>query len=117
MSRTGWREKRIAHLIQQELGRLFLEEPQDSWSGFITVTRVEISADLMTARVYLSVYGGGPKEGILDAVEKRKSHLRKNLASRVNLKYNPQLIFLLDPIPDHEARIDELIKKAKKHET
>jgi ribosome-binding factor A len=116
MTRTGRREKRIAHLIQQELGRLLIEEPQDSWPGIITVTRVEMSADLMTARVYLSLYGRGPKEETLNALETRKRRLRRLLASRVNLKYNPELIFSLDPIPDQEARIDELIEKVKKHE-
>lgn len=110
------REKRIASLIKDFLGQLLIREFQDSESGLITVTRVEVSPDLMTAHVYVTLFGGKDDEHVMSLLEKRKGYLRKALASRVKLKYNPLLVFSLDPVPEYEDRIDRLLDAVKKHE-
>jgi ribosome-binding factor A len=115
MSEKGFRARRVAELVQAELSRLLIAEFQDPASGFLTVTRVEMTPDLLTARVFLSVFGAGDPSALLDRIERNKGYLRKALASRVKLKYNPQLFFALDPGPDHQARIDRLIEETKKH--
>lgn len=111
------RGKRVGSLIQEELSRFLIEDVQGEVPGLITVTRVEVTADLMTAHVYLSVFGGGDTEVLLALLEKRKGHIRKILASRIKLKYNPQLFFSLDPTPEDEEKLDRLFEMAKKHES
>jgi ribosome-binding factor A len=113
MPKTGIRPRRIAELVKAELGRLLIAEFQDPDSGFLAVTRVEMTADLQTARVFLGVFGGDP-EGLLDRLRESRKEIRKSLASRLNLKYNPQLIFVLDP--GHEERIDRLIESVRKRD-
>jgi ribosome-binding factor A len=108
------RAKRVAHRIMEELGRFLIEEVQGP--GLITVTRVEMTPDLMTARVFLSVFGGEEPEEVLARLERMKGPIRRLLASRVNLKYNPELIFSPDPAPEYGERLDRLIEKARKHE-
>jgi ribosome-binding factor A len=110
------RQKRVGSLIKEELSRLLLEEIQDASSCLITVTRVEMTSDLRTAHIYVSVFGSEKKETILELLEVRKGHLRKSIASRVKLKYNPMLIFSLDPLTEYEERIDSALKKIKKNE-
>jgi ribosome-binding factor A len=109
------REKRIGSLIKEELGRMLIEDFQGEQPGLITITRVEMSADLMTARVLLSVFGAPDAGEVLDQLQKRKGHIRKELASRINLRYNPELIFDLDPTPEYEERLDRLMESTKKH--
>jgi len=111
------RSKRVGSLIQEELSRFLIQDVQGQVPGLITVTRVEVSDDLMTAHVYLSVFGKGDKELLLALLEKRRGHIRRILASRVNLKYNPELIFSLDPAPEDEEKLDQLFERAKKHES
>ena len=103
MSKPGLRTRRVAELIQEELGRLMIHEFQDAASGLVTVTRVEVTPDLLQARVHLSVFGGDPK-AFLDRLEKSKGHIRKALASRVKLKYNPALFFSLDEVPNTQKK-------------
>jgi ribosome-binding factor A len=110
------RQKRVGSLIKETLGRIFVEDIQNSSSGLITITRVEMSADLLTAHVYLSIFGDVNKEELVDLLEKRKGHLRKAIASEVKLKYNPDLVFSLDPTPEYETRIDRLIERLRKDE-
>ena len=110
------RERRVASLIKDALSPLLIQEVQSPASGLITVTRVEVSADLMIAHVYFSVYGGQDKEKVLSLLETRKGYIRKALASRAKLKYNPQLIFALDPITEYEEKIDRVLGALKKNE-
>ena len=110
------RQKRVASLIKEELGRLLMEDIQGSSLELITITRVEMSSDLKSARVYISLFGSGEKGAILDSLNERKGHFRKSIASKINLKYNPMLIFFLDPASDYERRIDELIDHVRKNE-
>jgi ribosome-binding factor A len=110
------RVKRIASLIKDVLGQLLVQEFQDQESGLITVSRVEVTPDLMTARVYVSLFGGRNKDQVMSLLEKRKGYLRKALASRVKLKYNPLLVFSLDPVPEYEDRIDQILEAVRKNE-
>ncbi len=110
------RQKRVASLIKEELSRLLIEGIQDSSSGLITVTRVEMSHDLKTAHIYLSIFGCEKKETILELLDKKKGYLRKSIASKVKLKYNPLLIFSIDPSPEYEEKINKLIENIKKNE-
>jgi ribosome-binding factor A len=116
MSEKGFRTRRVADLVQAELSRLLIAEFQDPSSGLITVTRVEMTADLQTAHVYLSFFGEVRAEEVLDMIERRKGYLRKSIASEVKLKYNPTLIFSRDPGPEYESRIDRLIERLKDEE-
>lgn len=115
MSEKGFRARRVAELIRGELSLLLLTEFQEPGSGLLTVTRVEMTPDLMTARVFLSVYGGGDPAAVLGRLERGRGALRRALASRIKLKYNPELFFALDPGPEHQDRIDQLIEETKRH--
>jgi ribosome-binding factor A len=103
-------------MIKESLSRVLVREIQDSSSGIITLTRVETSPDLKTAHIYLSIFGEVDRDALLAMLEKRKGHLRKYVASEVKLKYNPDLIFCLDPTPEYESRIDRLIEQLRKDE-
>ena len=110
------RPKRVASLIKEALSRIMLREFQSEGSGLITVTRVEMTADLQSARVYLSFFGGSREDEILELIAKRQGYLRKSIASEVKLKYNPQLIFVRDPAPEYESRLDALMDRLKDDE-
>ena len=115
MSEKDIRPRRVAELVLAELSRLLLREFQDPSSGLLTVTRVEMTPDLRSARVYISVFGTVDPRDLLARIEKSKGHIRQTLAARVKLKYNPKLFFALDPGPEHQERIDRLIEETKKH--
>ena len=117
MAKPGLRARRVAELIQEELGRLFIREFQEPGSGLVTVTRVEVAPDLLSARVYLSVFGSPDPEASLARLESRKGFFRKTLASCIKLKYNPALFFALDPGPEYADKIDQLIERTKKDGT
>lgn len=115
MPERGLRPRRVAEVVQAELSRILIGEFQDGASGLLTVTRVEMTPDLRTARVFLSVFGPGDPVEVLGRIERSRGRIRRALASRVKLKYNPELVFTLDPGPGHQDRIDRLIEETKRH--
>ncbi len=110
----GRRQKRVAGLIQEELSRALIREVQPPSGALVTITRVEMPSDLRSATVYLTVLGAADPEAILTSVRERTGYFRKIIATAVILKYNPELFFVLDPVPGYESRIDELIEKTRK---
>ena len=110
------RQKRISNVIKEELSRYVIESFQDSTSGLITITHVSMSKDLRNAHVYLSVLGHSPKQEILDLFNERRGYLRKAIASKTNLKYNPLLIFSLDDSFEYDEKIKRVMKTLDKNE-
>jgi len=108
------RRKRVASSVQEAMSRLLIEEFRDTSAGFITVTDVKMSGDLKTARISFSLYGARDRQGFWALLEKRKGYLRKALATRIKLKYNPALVFSLDSTAEFEERLDRLIEMTKK---
>jgi ribosome-binding factor A len=111
------RQKKVSSLLKEVLSQILIDTVRDAFeTSLITITRVETTKDLKTARVYLSLFGEEHKEQILDALNERTGFFRRYIASRTNLKYNPMLIFSYDPILSHEEKIDTLLDKIKKDE-
>jgi ribosome-binding factor A len=88
---------RIDHELQRELARLISLELKDPRLGFVTVTRVEITNDLHSAKVYVSVIGDRhvAKQSML-ALEHAKGFLRGELGHAVALRHTPELVFVED---------------------
>ena len=51
------RMKKVTETMKQEISRILAYDMNDPRIGFVTVTRVEVAADIRSARVYISVLG------------------------------------------------------------
>lgn len=111
----SFRPKRVSHLIQMEISKYLINELPEM-VGFLTVTKVEMPADLKTATISVSVLEKNRREAVLKLLEKKAPYFRKLLAARLNLRYNPELIFVLDTTIDQVERIDRLLDLVKKNE-
>ncbi len=110
------RPKRVAELLRSHLGLLFIREIQPLVSSLVTVTRVKISPDLLTARVFLTVLGPDDPSRVLELLREKTPHLRHSIATSINLKYNPTLVFELDPEPEWQTKLEDLIRNKTPHE-
>jgi ribosome-binding factor A len=115
MREESRRQKRIARLLQEALGPLLLRELEPGAAPLVTLTHVDVPADLRSARVFISVFGG-EAGAVLQQLQDRAGHIRKHLASLVELKYNPELFFSLDPSADKDERIARLLEATQRHD-
>ena len=89
---------RVNGLLRAEISALLASRLNDPrLRGIITVTQVQTAADLRSARVYVSIMGDDAvRQQALDGIRSSASYLRRELRSRVALRYVPFLTFLLD---------------------
>ena len=80
--------------------------------SFVTVTAVEISADLRQARIYVSTIGDQEaRQEMLAGLKHATGFLRHELAARSALRYVPSLTFHLDDSLERSQRIMQLLDK------
>ncbi len=102
---------KVSSLIKEELSLIFLHKIQDQKFGIITVTNVKMSPDLRHTKVYLSVYERDKRTEVLEKVNEIKGMIRTELASRVQMRFVPELHFFIDDTLDYVEKIEGLFKK------
>jgi ribosome-binding factor A len=107
------RQQKVGSLLRKELAVVFQLKSRDWFGGrFITVTKVRVSPDLSTAKVYLSFMGSKDPESDLTAVQGQQYGLRKELAATLGkqLRKLPELSYYIDDSLDYYDEIDRLLK-------
>jgi ribosome-binding factor A len=102
---------KVASLIKEEMGLIFLHKIQDHRLGLITVTSVKVSPDLRHAKIYLSVYNKDKRKVVLEKVEEMKGFIRSELAGRIQIKFVPEIHFFIDDTMDYVEKMEGLFKK------
>lgn len=104
------RQVRIDHELQRELARLISRELNDPRLGFVTVTRVEITQDMQTAKVFVSVIGDRHvARQSMEALESAKKFLRGELGHAVKLRYTPELVFVEDRTTERAIELSKTL--------
>jgi ribosome-binding factor A len=106
------RQQQVADAIQKEISVLIQRELKDPRLGFVTVTRAEVSPDLHYARVFVSVLGTPEEQAAsLKALESASGFLRRELGTRLTMRYVPALQFRADASIAHSDRIARLLNE------
>jgi len=112
MKKDSRRSQRVADVVRAELSRLILLEAHDKDLHMATITDVEMPPDLRSARVYYSCLGGEEeREKAAEALRRAAGFLRREIGQRCQLRYAPELHFILDRSLERGARIEELLQQ------
>jgi ribosome-binding factor A len=104
------RQRRVAELIHRELSLLLMLDAGDPRLADVTITAVDITPDLMLARVFFTTLGDDDRVSEAQAgLQRATGYLRTQLAARVQLRLIPHLVFELDKSAAYGRRIDELL--------
>ena len=89
---------RINEQLRDELSTVLARQIKDPrLDGVISITRVESSSDLRSARVYISVLGNQEQQKeALDGLQSAASFLRREIRNRINMKHTPFMTYHLD---------------------
>ena len=108
----GSRPNRVGDQIRAELADLLVREVHDPGVGFVTLTRVQVSADLQLARVYYTALGDeAARRRTTRALERAAPFLRHQIGARLRLKRVPQLRFVYDESIAGQDRIEQLLNE------
>jgi ribosome-binding factor A len=109
---TSHRQQHVSKLLQEELNLLLSGELDDPRliDAMINVTRVSVSQDLRSARVYFEhALPAEETRRVLAALGHAEGFLRESLAASMNLRYVPELTFHADETDVRARRVDEIL--------
>jgi len=110
----GGRDRRIGQELQRLLPDLMRSELKDPRvTGLITVTAVEVSADLAHAKVFVTIMDDrADAQATVTALNHCAPFLRSRLSQLMTLRTVPMLKFVFDTSIDRGMRLTRLIESA-----
>jgi ribosome-binding factor A len=108
---SATRLQKLAKLIKEELSLIIRREMNDPRLGMISITDVEVSPDLHTARIYISAYGTAEEQDAsITALKSAARFLRGKLGNAIEVRHTPELSFELDLSLERGSRVVALLK-------
>jgi ribosome-binding factor A len=109
------RQKKIGVTLQKDLTIILHKLLKEGAMGSIiaSVTKVRVSSDLSSAKVYISVFPVKNTPVIFDLISQKKSEIRNSLGILVKnqIRRVPELFFYNDDSLEHIDSIDAALKK------
>jgi ribosome-binding factor A len=106
------RAQKAAEAIREVVSMAILAELQDPRIRDVTVTYVEVSADLRHAKVHVSVMGDQKRQDLsLRGLQSAAGFLQTKIAQRIDLRYTPRLNFVLDQGVKRSIEISRILQQ------
>jgi ribosome-binding factor A len=112
---SSLRIQRVRELLKREIGEVIRREFPVSEVGLVTVNDVDVSGDLHSAIVFISILGNADqqKRG-MSLLSRHRKRIQNLLGRAVVLKYTPKLRFLMDDSVIRGNRVLEIIEELEK---
>jgi len=108
------RQGRIDHEVQRALSKIISQDVKDPRLGFTTVTRCEITQDLMHCKVFVSIIGDRHVAAqTMLALESAAGFIRGELGAAVALRHTPELVFVEDRTTERAIALSRTLEKAQ----
>jgi len=109
------RLQRVRELLKREIGEAIRREFQVGEAGLITVNDVDVTGDLKSATVYISILGNADqqKRGF-QLLNEHRVRIQGLMAKAVVLKYTPTLKFVFDDSIVRGNRVLQIIEELEK---
>lgn len=107
------RLERLNSNLKEVISEVITKDVKDPGvNELITVTAVDISADLRHAKVFISIIAPQEeKEKTIQALETAAGFIAVHASKKVVMRYFPQLTFRLDTSVDEHMHIEEILKR------
>ena len=108
------RAQRLNSLIKREVNQIFLRDFDFSDEALVTITKVETSANLIQAKVYISVLPDQKKVTVFRTINKDIFAIQKKINKRLRIRPVPKIIFVAEQGTKEAGRIEEILEKIKR---
>lgn len=107
------RKERLEELIHQEVAKI-IDQLKDPRMGMVTVSEVRLTNDIKLATIYVSILETERIPEIMKTLKQARGYIKKVLASRIVVKFMPDIQFKYDETIQRAARIEQLLQLIKK---
>ena len=104
------RTRQVGEMLRDEINDIIRKDVDDHRLGFWSITRVDVTPDLRTARVYISVLGTDQeRKDTVEALRKASGFIRRILKPRLRMRQIPDLDFKDDRSLEYAATITKTL--------
>ena len=110
-NRMGRVNEQIKKVVSQAIN---YELTNKKVTGMVTVTRVNTTPDLRYSRIYISLFNCKNNAETVEGLNESEPFLRSRVASEINMRITPELVFKIDDSAKKKKKIDKIINQIKK---
>jgi ribosome-binding factor A len=110
------RRERVSGLLLEVVAETLLREVKDPRLQAITVTGVRMSPDLKTAKIFFTTRQEEERPEVLAGLRKATGFIKRQVASRLQLRYTPDLEFHYDETLEKVNRLESLLRQTAEKE-
>lgn len=103
-----YRKNRLAEELKKEISRI-IRTMKDPRLGLVSVIKVDVDADMSSAKIYISHFGIGDLNDTMVALKKGSGYIRSELAKALKTRTVPQLVFIEDHSIEEGFKISEIL--------
>ena len=108
------RLQRVNQLITKELSQIILREIEFPAGVLVTITRVESAANLIQAKVFISVMPEEKTSGVLRILKQKIFELQQKINKRLKMRPVPKIRFFEEKTTKEAGRIEAILEELKK---
>lgn len=103
---------KAAQAIREVVSMAILTDIKDPRVSDVTVTFVEVSADMRMAKVHVSVMGDDTKQNLcLRGLQNSAGYLQSRVGRRIDTRYTPKIEFKLDKGMQHAMMVTRILEE------
>lgn len=103
------RQEKVNSLLQQEIASYLNRERPEGITGLVTITAVEVTADLEHAKVFFSVVGQ-EEEVVLEILKQNIYDIQGVLYDQLEMRKVPRIAFVADTSGQYAGHISKILK-------
>ena len=113
-----YRINRISEEIRKEISDIIRTEVKDPRiAEMLSIVKTEVTGDLRYAKVYFSVLGTEEENrNTLQGLKKASGFIRRELGSRLDIHYTPELQFIPDHSIEYSVEISRKLNELHRNE-
>lgn len=103
---------KAAQAIREVVSMAILTDLKDPRVRDVTVTFVEVSADLRLAKVHVSVMGEDKHKRLcLSGLKHASGYFQKKVGNRIDTRYTPKIEFVLDRGIENAMKVTQILEE------
>jgi ribosome-binding factor A len=106
----GRRVQRMERELQETIASYLVSGFKSPLPGLVTVARVQMPADLRTAKVYISILGTEEdRQSVFASLKERSFEIQSFLGRELRSRYCPKLSFFLDDTTENVLKVERIL--------
>lgn len=114
MIKKHHRSQRLEGELMKVLAEIIREDIKDPRLNLITITDVTVAKDLSFAKIFISHLDEEKAKAGLDALNKGKGFIRKQIGMKLKLRIVPEIAFFIDDTLNYSLKINKILKSIEK---